>query len=221
VDAKQQRHLGFSWAWLWQHWAGLPANIGDATWNDAKYNTVPWNTPGGGADFCLDRERRHPRREECKCGLHVGLDHPNGGRRSSLARRHDERRMAAQKRCRNRADHLSRVLYERGSDRAGVLQYGPDLSVSYLVPVSELSSLWLTALGGFAVVLIVRGQLLRRLQTTADATVRQAPRPCPKPFTVASLLRRRYRSGLTPIADQSANIMGLQLSVGCSQRRCL
>jgi hypothetical protein len=120
---------------------GFPANIGDAMWNDAKYNTVPWNTPGGGADFCLDRERRHPRREECKCGLHVGLDHPNGGRRSSLARRHDERRMAAQKRCRNRADHLSRVLYERGSDRAGVLQYGPDLSVSYLVPVSELSRL--------------------------------------------------------------------------------
>ena len=30
---------------------GFPANIGDATWNDAKYNTIPWNTPDGGGDF--------------------------------------------------------------------------------------------------------------------------------------------------------------------------
>jgi hypothetical protein len=30
---------------------GFPANIGDATWNYAKYNTVLWNTPGGGGDF--------------------------------------------------------------------------------------------------------------------------------------------------------------------------
>jgi hypothetical protein len=29
---------------------GFPANIGDTTWNYAKYNTVPWNKPGGG-DF--------------------------------------------------------------------------------------------------------------------------------------------------------------------------
>src|SRR3984893_16284183 len=30
---------------------GFPANIGDATWNYAKYNTLLWNTPGGGGDF--------------------------------------------------------------------------------------------------------------------------------------------------------------------------
>src|SRR5262249_4423074 len=30
---------------------GFPANIGDATWNDAKFNTIASNTPGGGGDF--------------------------------------------------------------------------------------------------------------------------------------------------------------------------
>jgi hypothetical protein len=30
---------------------GFPANIGDATWNHSAFNTVAWNTPGGGGDF--------------------------------------------------------------------------------------------------------------------------------------------------------------------------
>jgi hypothetical protein len=30
---------------------GFPPNPGDATWNFASFNTVPWNTPGGGGDF--------------------------------------------------------------------------------------------------------------------------------------------------------------------------
>jgi PEP-CTERM motif len=30
---------------------GFPPNPGDVTWNFAKFNTIPWNTPGGGGDF--------------------------------------------------------------------------------------------------------------------------------------------------------------------------
>jgi len=30
---------------------GFAPNPGDVTWNFAKYNTVPWTTPGGGGDF--------------------------------------------------------------------------------------------------------------------------------------------------------------------------
>jgi hypothetical protein len=30
---------------------GFAPNPGDVTWNFAKFNTVPWNTPGGGGDF--------------------------------------------------------------------------------------------------------------------------------------------------------------------------
>ena len=140
---------------------GFPANIGDATWNDAKYNTVPWNTRGGGGDFAPTEGADTLIGENVKHGLHLGLDHPNGGRRTSLARRHAERRMAAQERCRNRADHASRVFYERGSDRAGgaAIRAGSQCQLSRARLVSEPSSLWLTALGGFAVVLIVRGQL--------------------------------------------------------------
>jgi hypothetical protein len=30
---------------------GFAPNIGDVTWNFAKFNTIPWSTPGGGGDF--------------------------------------------------------------------------------------------------------------------------------------------------------------------------
>ena len=30
---------------------GFAPNPGDVTWNFAKYDTVPWTTPGGGGDF--------------------------------------------------------------------------------------------------------------------------------------------------------------------------
>jgi hypothetical protein len=30
---------------------GFTPNIGDVTWNFSQYNTIPWNTPGGGGDF--------------------------------------------------------------------------------------------------------------------------------------------------------------------------
>jgi hypothetical protein len=30
---------------------GFTPNIGDATWNFSKFDTIPWNTPGGGGDF--------------------------------------------------------------------------------------------------------------------------------------------------------------------------
>ena len=30
---------------------GFAPNSGDATWNFATFNTIPWNTPGGGGDF--------------------------------------------------------------------------------------------------------------------------------------------------------------------------
>jgi len=34
---------------------GFAPNPGDVTWNFAKFNTVPWNTPGGGGDFVATR----------------------------------------------------------------------------------------------------------------------------------------------------------------------
>src|ERR1700722_18010451 len=30
---------------------GFAPNSGDATWNFSQYDTIPWNTPGGGGDF--------------------------------------------------------------------------------------------------------------------------------------------------------------------------
>src|SRR5215472_930517 len=30
---------------------GFAPNPGDVTWNFSKFNTIPWNTPGGGGDF--------------------------------------------------------------------------------------------------------------------------------------------------------------------------
>jgi hypothetical protein len=30
---------------------GFAPNIGDATWDFSKFDTIPWNTPGGGGDF--------------------------------------------------------------------------------------------------------------------------------------------------------------------------
>jgi hypothetical protein len=53
---------------------GFPANIGDATWNYAQYDTLLWNTPGGGRRFRLHRERRYCRRPECRHSLQLGFD---------------------------------------------------------------------------------------------------------------------------------------------------
>ena len=50
---------------------GFPANIGDATWSFAKYNTIPWSTPGGGGDFASCRDRRRAERQH---SLQLGLD---------------------------------------------------------------------------------------------------------------------------------------------------
>jgi hypothetical protein len=140
---------------------GFPANIGDTTWNDAKDNSVPWSTPGGGGDFVSTESADTVVGENMNTAYIWGsttqmvadvqawLDgaSPNDG---WLLESDAET-----------GQTTFRAFYTReGATEQGVPQYAPDLTVSYLVPVSEPSRLWLLGLGALAVILLARGQLL-------------------------------------------------------------
>jgi DMSO/TMAO reductase YedYZ molybdopterin-dependent catalytic subunit len=136
---------------------GFPANIGDATWNYAKYNTVPWNTLGSGGDFASAESANTVVGENVNTGYSWGSNaqmvadvqawlegiSPNDG---WLLKSDAEA-----------GQTTFRAFYTReGAIEQGVPQYAPDLTVSYLVPVPEPSSLAPTSLGVLTIIAFAR-----------------------------------------------------------------
>jgi hypothetical protein len=136
---------------------GFPANIGDAAWNYAKYNTVPWNTPGGGGDFASTETA------DTLVGQNVNTAYSWG----STAQMVEDVQAWLDSTSPNDGWLLKsdaeagqttfRAFYTReGAIEQGVPQYAPDLTVSYLVPVPEPSSLGLTGLGALTIIAFAR-----------------------------------------------------------------
>jgi len=136
---------------------GFPANIGDATWNDAKFNTIPWNTPGGGGDFVTTESADTLVGQSVNSAYSWGstvqmiadvqgwLDGtlPNDG---WLLKNDSET-----------GQTTFRAFYTReGAIEQGVPQFAPDLVVSFVVPAPEPSSLGIFAVAALSIALLSR-----------------------------------------------------------------
>jgi hypothetical protein len=133
---------------------GFPADIGDVTWNDAKFNTIPWNTPGGGVDFVtiesadtlvgqsVNSAYRWGSTVQMIADVQGWLDGtlPNDG---WLLKNDGET-----------GQTTFRAFYTReGATEQGVPQFAPDLVVSFVVPAPEPSTLGTFAVAALAIAL--------------------------------------------------------------------
>jgi DMSO/TMAO reductase YedYZ molybdopterin-dependent catalytic subunit len=134
---------------------GFPANIGDGTWNFAKYNTVPWNTPGGGgvstesADTVVGQSVNTGyswgSTAQMISDVQGWLDgiFPNYG----WLLENDSEALQT----------TFRAFYTReGAVEQGLAQFAPDLVVSYVVPTPEPPTLGTIVFTGFMVILLRR-----------------------------------------------------------------
>jgi hypothetical protein len=132
---------------------GFPANIGDATWNDAKYNTIPWNTPGGGGDFVSTESADTVVGQSLNAAYNWGSTAPMV---SDVQAWLDGTSPNYGWLLKNDSEALLttfRAFYTReGAIEQGVPQFAPDLTVAYLVPVSEPPALGLMVVGALIII---------------------------------------------------------------------
>ena len=132
---------------------GFPANIGDATWNDAKYNTIPWNTPGGGGDFVSTESADTVVGQSLNAAYNWGSTAPMV---SDVQAWLDGTSPNYGWLLENDSEALQttfRAFYTReGAIEQGVPQFAPDLTVAYLVPVSEPPALGLMVVGALIII---------------------------------------------------------------------
>ena len=132
---------------------GFPANIGDATWNDAKYNTIPWNTPGGGGDFVSTESADTVVGQSLNAAYNWGSTAPMV---SDVQAWLDGTSPNDGWLLENDSEALQttfRAFYTReGAIEQGVPQFAPDLTVAYLVPVSEPPALGLMVVGALIII---------------------------------------------------------------------
>jgi hypothetical protein len=136
---------------------GFPANIGDATWNNAKYNTITWNTPGGGGDFVTTESA------DTLVGQSVNSAYSWGPTAQMIA---DVQGWLdgtlpnygwLLKNDSETGQTTFRAFYTRdGAIEQGVPQFAPDLVVSFVVPAPEPSSLGIFAVAALAIALLGR-----------------------------------------------------------------
>ena len=134
---------------------GFPANIGDATWNYAKYNTLLWNTPGGGGDFVSTESA------DTVVGQSVDTAYSWGSTAQMLSDVQgwlDGTSLNYGWLLKNDSEALQttfRAFYTReGAIEQGLPQYAPDLVVSYVVPAPEPPPLAMIALAGLTIILL-------------------------------------------------------------------
>jgi DMSO/TMAO reductase YedYZ molybdopterin-dependent catalytic subunit len=134
---------------------GFPANIGDATWNYAKYNTLRWNTPGGGGDFVSTESA------DTVVGQSVDTAYSWGSTAQMLSDVQgwlDCTSLNYGWLLKNDSEALQttfRAFYTReGAIEQGLPQYAPDLVVSYVVPAPEPPPLAIIALAGLTIILL-------------------------------------------------------------------
>jgi hypothetical protein len=160
---------------------GFSPNVGDVTWNFSKVTVAPpspiagtpWLTPGGGGDFVstasaatlvsqnLNTAYLWGSTAQMVSDVQGWLDGalPNFGWLLENAS--------------EATPTTFRAFYTReGAMEQGVPDFAPELTVSFLVPVPEPSSLGLTALGALTILFLLRR---RRRKTTFSWT----KRPCP------------------------------------------
>jgi hypothetical protein len=132
---------------------GFPANIGDATWNDAKYNTIPWNTPGGGGDFVSTESADTVVGQSLNAAYNWGSTAPMV---SDVQAWLDGTSPNYGWLLENDSEALLttfRAFYTReGAIEQGVPQFAPDLTVAYLVPVSEPPAFGLSVVGTLIII---------------------------------------------------------------------
>jgi len=132
---------------------GFPANIGDATWNDAKYNTIPWNTPGGGGDFVSTESADTVVGQSLNAAYNWGSTAPMV---SDVQAWLDGTSPNYGWLLENDSEALQttfRAFYTReGAIEQGVPQFAPDLTVAYLVPVSEPPAFGLMVVGTLMII---------------------------------------------------------------------
>lgn len=136
---------------------GFAPNNGDVTWNFASFNTVPWNTPGGGGDFVATESADTLVSQNLNTAYVWGstaqmvadvqgwLDGtlPNFG---WLLKNDDE------------TDRQTfRAFYTaEGALEQNVPQFAPELTVDFTVPTPEPSSLGLIAFAAFSLLSLRR-----------------------------------------------------------------
>jgi hypothetical protein len=138
---------------------GFAPNLGDVTWNFARYNTIHWNTPGGGGDFVptesadtvvsqnLNTAYIWGSTAQMTSDVQGWLDGtlPNFG---WLLKNDSESNPTT-----------FRAFYTReGAVEQNVPEFAPELIVSFVAPVPEPSTLGLTVLGGLTILLLRRRQ---------------------------------------------------------------
>ena len=132
---------------------GFPANIGDATWNDAKYNTIPWNTPGGGGDFVSTESADTVVGQSLNAAYNWGSTAPMV---SDVQAWLDGTSPNYGWLLKNDSEALLttfRAFYTReGAIEQGVPQFAPDLTVAYLVPVREPPAFGLMVVGTLMII---------------------------------------------------------------------
>jgi hypothetical protein len=138
---------------------GFTPNTGDVTWNFAKFNTIPWSTPGGGGDFVstesadtvVSQNLNTPyvwgSTAQMVADVQGWLDGtlPNFG---WLLKNDSEG-----------APQTFRAFYTReGAIEQNVPQFAPELTVDFVEPaaVPEPSTLGLTAFGAATIISLVR-----------------------------------------------------------------
>jgi PEP-CTERM motif len=136
---------------------GFPANIGDATWNYAKYNTVPWKTPGGGGDFVATESA------DTVVGQSVNTAYSWGSTAQMVSDVQgwlDGTFPNYGWLLENDSEALQttfRAFYTReGAVEQGLAQFAPDLVVGYVVPAPEPPTMGIIALTGFTIILLSR-----------------------------------------------------------------
>jgi hypothetical protein len=135
---------------------GFAPNSGDATWNFATFNTIPWNTPGGGGDFVATESADTLVGQSLNTGYLWGstaqmVSDVQGWLDGTLPNfgwllENDSEAVPTS----------FRAFYTReGAIEQGVPNFAPELTVSFLTPVPEPSSLGLTAFGALTILFLL------------------------------------------------------------------
>jgi DMSO/TMAO reductase YedYZ molybdopterin-dependent catalytic subunit len=138
---------------------GFPANIDDATWNDAKFDTVPWVTAGGGGDFVSVASG------DAVVGRILNAAYSWGSTAqmvSDVQNWLDDASPNYGWLLENDSEALPttfRAFYTReGAVEQGVPQFAPDLVVTYVMPAPEPPILATIALSALTITALKRRQ---------------------------------------------------------------
>jgi hypothetical protein len=138
---------------------GFAPNTGDATWNFATFNTIPWNTPGGGGDFVATASADTVVSQNLNTAYVWGstaqmVSDVQGWLDGALPNFGWLLQNASEA-----TPTTFRAFYTReGAIEQSVPDFAPELTVSFLTPVPEPSSLGLTAFGALTILFLLHRQ---------------------------------------------------------------